>query len=881
MAHYDGPAFGRKPISPAKFDDANDDYELPPRQQHPTARPQKEPVANTKPAAHTPTTTETTQTEARPGAALARTMPMSAFTTPASLVDRAQRVKIDYSALLTRLERPDDAVFFLATEADDEEAAVESEIVSVEVVASDDDTPDDSALPTVDEVATDQDEALVDADSEAEDARGATPEPNLDAETISDTTSESQTDSEIAADQLDSETADVEENAADSADMEAPEVEVEPTNEAADGEPAISTDEAETTDLTTSIDEATPASAEAQISDEDASPRHSDQDETAPAPTGSAHTYVAATLTEMMDQTRRHPEKRATTTATQAASREERSLLPDRRAVSQQVQAYLAKKKAAPTSGASTTETVTAQPTATQSSSAVPETPVSPTDVTAPQPVLSHPSANGLGDTEAPATAQAQPAPYEFPSLDLLDPVATGDEEAQETWAVNQMGQLDKTLAAFNVDAHVVDKTIGPTVTQFQVAVGPGVKVNKITNLTDDLKRALAARDIRIEAPIPGKTTVGIEIPNLHPRPVMLREVLQSPVFQDARSPLTVALGVDLFGQPVVTDLGRMPHGLIAGATGSGKSVFINSILTSLLYKATPQQVRLLLIDPKAVELAVYNGLPHLVSPVISDPKAAAAALKWAVQEMDDRYKKLEAARVRNLKQFNEKAAAHGDYGLQLPYLVIVIDELADLMMVASSEVQDYIARITAKARAAGIHLLVATQRPSVDVITGTIKNNIPTRIAFMVASQVDSRTIIDTAGAERLLGKGDMLYLGSGASQARRLQGTFIDQAIDDVVGFVKQQAPVHYDFQPETLLHKSEAAADQDPLMPQVMAYLVDQQEVSTSKLQRVFSIGYNHAAKLIDELERRHFVSPANASKPRDVYLTQEDLARLSDQ
>ncbi|MFD1431959.1 DNA translocase FtsK [Lacticaseibacillus yichunensis] len=869
MAHYDGPAFGRKPISPAKFDDANDDYELPPRQQHPTARPTKEPVAKTKPAAHAPKTAAATQTETRPGAALARTMPMSAFTTPASLVDRAQRVKIDYSALLTRLERPDDAVFFLASEEDEEDDPVASEFVSVEAVDAVDDAPDESALPDVEEVEADQDEAPVDEDSETDDAPTSQAGLNLEDEPILDADQEHQTDSEEAADLSENETADAEENAPHSPDMDESATVFEPTNEVADAE------------LTTSTDDAAPAPVQKQSIGEPGTSNPSDQDETAPAPTGSAHTYVAATLTEMMDQTRRHPEKRATTTATQAASREERSLLPDRRAVSQQVQAYLAKKKAARTTVAATTDTPAAEPTATQSEPVVKEVPALTADLTAPQTVSSHQSANDLGDKEATATTTVQPAPYEFPSLDLLDPVATGDEDAQETWAVNQMGQLDKTLAAFNVDAHVVDKTIGPTVTQFQVAVGPGVKVNKITNLTDDLKRALAARDIRIEAPIPGKTTVGIEIPNLHPRPVMLREVLQSPVFQDARSPLTVALGVDLFGQPVVTDLGRMPHGLIAGATGSGKSVFINSILTSLLYKATPQQVRLLLIDPKAVELAVYNGLPHLVSPVISDPKAAAAALKWAVQEMDDRYKKLEAARVRNLKQFNEKAAAHGDYGLQLPYLVIVIDELADLMMVASSEVQDYIARITAKARAAGIHLLVATQRPSVDVITGTIKNNIPTRIAFMVASQVDSRTIIDTAGAERLLGKGDMLYLGSGASQARRLQGTFIDQAIDDVVGFVKQQAPVHYDFQPETLLHKSEAAADQDPLMPQVMAYLVDQQEVSTSKLQRVFSIGYNHAAKLIDELERRHFVSPANASKPRDVYLTQEDLARLSDQ
>lgn len=467
-------------------------------------------------------------------------------------------------------------------------------------------------------------------------------------------------------------------------------------------------------------------------------------------------------------------------------------------------------------------------------------------------------------------------APYVFPPLDLLPKPVITTSEAQNDWVEAQSQRLDETLEAFHVGAHVVAHTIGPTVTQFQVSLDAGVKVNKITNLNDDLKLALAAKDIRIEAPIPGKTTVGIEIPNLHPRPVMLREVLQSPAFQEAESPLTIALGVDLFGQPVVTNINKMPHGLIAGATGSGKSVFINSLLTSLLYKATPEQVRLLLIDPKAVELAVYNNLPHLVSPVISDPKAAAEALKWAVEEMENRYQKMAAAGVRNLAQFNRKAKAHGDFGLVLPYIVIIIDELADLMMVAASEVQDYIARITQKARAAGIHLIVATQRPSVDVITGTIKNNIPTRIAFMVASQTDSRTIIDSNGAERLLGRGDMLYLGSGASQALRLQGTFIDEDIATVVDFVKKERPAHYLFQPDGLLAQAEASDSQDELFPQVLEYIAQEKHVSTSKLQRVFSIGYNRAANLIDELEMRHYISPANGSKPRDVYFTKEDLA-----
>ncbi|KRK97910.1 DNA segregation ATPase FtsK SpoIIIE related protein [Secundilactobacillus odoratitofui DSM 19909 = JCM 15043] len=467
---------------------------------------------------------------------------------------------------------------------------------------------------------------------------------------------------------------------------------------------------------------------------------------------------------------------------------------------------------------------------------------------------------------------------YQFPSTDLLTPPVIPDENELDEWIEHQGEVLDETLQAFHVDAHVVDWTIGPTVTQFQVHLSLGVKVNKITNLTDDLKLALAAKDIRIEAPIPGKTTVGIEIPNPKTRPVMLSEVLESKAFTNSKSPLTVALGVDLFGQPQVTDLRKMPHGLIAGATGSGKSVFINSLLISLLYKATPAQLRLLLIDPKAVELAPYDQLPHLLSPVISDPKAAAAALKWAVTEMDDRYERLAAAGVRNIEQYNERAELTEEYGLKLPYIVIVIDELADLMMMASSEVQDYIVRITQKARAAGIHLLIATQRPSVDIVTGTIKNNIPTRVAFMVSSQVDSRTIIDTSGAERLLGKGDMLFLGNGASQPLRLQGTFVDDEVDRITDFVRTQGKPHYAFDPDGLLEKQQVQDNQDELMPEVLDYIVQEKTVSTSKLQRVFSIGYNRAANLIDTLENKQYISAQNGSKPRDVFLTEKQLAEM---
>ncbi|GAK47005.1 DNA segregation ATPase FtsK/SpoIIIE related protein [Secundilactobacillus oryzae JCM 18671] len=464
---------------------------------------------------------------------------------------------------------------------------------------------------------------------------------------------------------------------------------------------------------------------------------------------------------------------------------------------------------------------------------------------------------------------------YHFPETSLLKPPVVVNQVDEENWTRSQSAKLDETLKAFNVDAEVTDWTIGPTVTQFQVHLALGVKVSKITNLTDDLKLALAAKDIRIEAPIPGKNTVGIEIPNPQPRPVMLSEIVNSEPFKASKSPLTVALGVDLFGKPQVTDLRKMPHGLIAGATGAGKSVFINSVLVSLLYKATPEQLRLLLIDPKAVEMAPYDGIPHLLSPVISDPKTASAALKWMVKEMDQRYEKLAAAGARNIEQFNEKAEANQEYGLKMPYIVVVIDELADLMMVASSEVEDYIVRITQKARAAGIHLLVATQRPSVDVVTGIIKNNIPARIAFMVSSQIDSRTILDTGGAERLLGRGDMLYLGNSASQPIRLQGAFIDAEVESITAFVRSQQPAKYEFSPDSLVAQATESTGEDDLMPAVMAFISKEDTVSTSKLQRVFSIGYNRAANIIDELESRHYISEQHGSKPRDIYLTPDDM------
>lgn len=529
--------------------------------------------------------------------------------------------------------------------------------------------------------------------------------------------------------------------------------------------------------------------------------------------------------------------------------------------------------------------TPSAVPVTVESAAPISATPVS--ESASQRPPSMHQAVNTVGDshdakpqltikTQAPLDDQH----YQLPPFSLLPEPIKDNSSEMKAWVEQQRVVLNETLKAFNVQATVSRWSIGPAVTQFEVSLARGVKVSKITNLSDDLKLALAAKDIRIEAPIPGKSTVGIEIPNLKSRPVMLSEVVESAKFQESKSPLTVALGVDLFGQPMITNVAKMPHGLIAGATGSGKSVFINSLLLSILFKAKPSEVKLLLIDPKAVELAPYNGLPHLLSPVISDPKAAAAALKWAVDEMENRYHKLAAAGVRNLEQFNAKATAHKDFGLKMPYIVIIIDELADLMMIASSEVQDYIVRITQKARAAGIHLLVATQRPSVDVITGTIKNNIPTRIAFMVSSQIDSRTIIDQSGAERLLGRGDMLYLGNGQSQPIRIQGTYAESEIDPIVDFVKQQLPPHYLFEPEGLLEKVEATENQDELFPEVLAYIADEAQVSTSKLQRVFSIGYNRAANLIDTLEQRKLISPASGSKPRDVYFTPEDLAQYQE-
>lgn len=469
--------------------------------------------------------------------------------------------------------------------------------------------------------------------------------------------------------------------------------------------------------------------------------------------------------------------------------------------------------------------------------------------------------------------------PFSFPPLSLLEPPVkqTRDEE----WIKEQSYTLDEALENFNVRAKVVNASQGPSVTRFEVQPEPGVKVNKITNLNDDLKLSLAAKDIRIEAPIPGKHTVGIEIPNLKSRPVRLREIIGDPVFQNSKSPLTVAMGLDISGKPVVTDLQKMPHGLIAGATGSGKSVCINSVLVSLLYKAAPQDLKLLLIDPKMVELAPYNQIPHLVSPVITDVKMATAALKWAVEEMERRYELFAHESVRDIHRYNEMAVRTRRFSEKLPYIVIVIDELADLMMTSPGDVEDAICRIAQKARACGIHLILATQRPSVDVITGLIKANIPTRIAFSVSSHVDSRTIIDMSGAEKLLGKGDMLFLENGTSKPVRLQGTFVsDREIDDVVSSVRETAEPEYLFQPEELLRQTETGEEEDELFPDACEFVIHQGGASTSLLQRNFRIGYNRAARLIDMMEQQGIISGAKGSKPRDVLITKSEFMQMQE-
>ncbi|WP_088344506.1 DNA translocase FtsK [Bacillus cereus] len=472
------------------------------------------------------------------------------------------------------------------------------------------------------------------------------------------------------------------------------------------------------------------------------------------------------------------------------------------------------------------------------------------------------------------------PPTYTVPPLALLSIPQQSALDNTE-WLEEQKELLDTTFNNFHVGAHVINVSQGPAVTRFEVQPDPGVKVNKITNLSDDIKLSLAAKDIRIEAPIPGKSAIGIEVPNKESKPVFLREILRSPVFTKSESPLTVALGLDISGDPIVTDIRKMPHGLIAGATGSGKSVCINAILTSILYKAKPHEVKLMLIDPKMVELAPYNSVPHLVAPVITDVKAATAALKWAVEEMERRYELFAHAGARDLTRYNTIVSEREIPGETLPYIVIVIDELADLMMVAPGDVEEAICRVAQKARACGIHLLVATQRPSVDVITGLIKSNIPTRIAFTVSSQVDSRTIIDIGGAEKLLGRGDMLFLGNGTSKPVRVQGVYVsDDEIEKTVDHVKKQMKPNYLFKQEDLLAKTEQAESEDELFLDACQFVVEQGGASTSSVQRKFRIGYNRAARLIEEMESQGIISEGRGTKPRDVLISEDEFAAMQE-
>ena len=478
---------------------------------------------------------------------------------------------------------------------------------------------------------------------------------------------------------------------------------------------------------------------------------------------------------------------------------------------------------------------------------------------------------------------------YRFPPYSLL-------KESKSPSAAVLSAELDvtaehlvETLRSFGVETRIVDISRGPTVTRYELQPSAGVKISRITNLADDIALNLASAGVRIEAPIPNKAAVGIEVPNKASAVVGVRGILESPEFTSAKSKLTVALGRDIGGNVVVTDIAKMPHGLIAGATGSGKSVCINSIIISLLYKAAPEEVKLLMIDPKVVELGIYNGIPHLLVPVVTDPRKASGALGWAVSEMEKRYRMFADREVRDIEGYNREVEKLGDPEIQkMPHIVIIIDELADLMMTAPNEVEDSINRIAAKARAAGMHLIIATQRPSVDVVTGVIKANIPTRIAFAVSSQVDSRTILDTAGAEKLLGRGDMLFSPMGSTKPRRIQGCFVrDEEVEAVVGFIKNGGSAEYDdnviveIERQAAVEKkqktglAEDGPDEDPMLSEAIKVVVENGQASTSLLQRRLKLGYARAARIVDEMEQRGVIGPYEGSKPRKVLITKEQL------
>lgn len=474
---------------------------------------------------------------------------------------------------------------------------------------------------------------------------------------------------------------------------------------------------------------------------------------------------------------------------------------------------------------------------------------------------------------------------YKMPSVNLLEK-SKGAARTNDRLLTEKARKLEETLKNFHVDARVVQVTQGPTVTRYEIQPSAGVKVSSIVRLANDIALNLEAKSIRIEAPIPGKAAVGIEVENDSVTMVRIRDIIDSQEFKESKSKITFAVGKDISGKAIVADLKAMPHLLIAGSTGSGKSVCINGIITSLLYKARPEEVKLILIDPKVVELGNYNGVPHLMIPVVTDPSKAAAALNWAVAEMTDRYKKFAEAGVRDLESYNEAARADEEPDKVMPQVVIIIDELADLMMAAPSQIEESICRLAQMARAAGMHLIVATQRPSVDVITGVIKANIPSRIAFAVSSQVDSRTILDMQGAEKLVGKGDMLFNPMGKGKPVRVQGAFIsDGEVNKVIDFVKAQTEeTEYDQDVLTRIEKTEQSSSEeetDELLPDAIELVVRSGQASVSMLQRRFRIGYNRAARIVEMMESRGIVSPQDGSRPRQVLITEEEYERMQEE
>lgn len=467
-------------------------------------------------------------------------------------------------------------------------------------------------------------------------------------------------------------------------------------------------------------------------------------------------------------------------------------------------------------------------------------------------------------------------ANYKMPPVSLLNKVVNKSDKRSKQKVLENARRLEQTLRDFGVEASINQVTVGPTITRYEIQPRPGVKVSKIVNLTDDIALSLAAKSIRMEAPIPGKNAIGIEVPNEESQMVGIREIIESKEFNGYPSKLAMGLGKDVAGRIIIGDIAKMPHLLIAGSTGSGKSVCVNTLITSLVYKAKPDEVKLILIDPKVVELSNYNGIPHLLIPVVTDPKKAANALTWAVTEMNRRYKLFAETQVKDIKSYNEKTDN------PLPRIVIIIDELADLMMVSANDVEDCIHRLAQMARAAGMHLIVATQRPSVDVITGVIKANIPSRIAFAVSSQTDSRTIIDMGGAEKLLGKGDMLFYPLGAAKPVRLQGAFISEAESDkIIEHIKNEVGEHTyadDIEEKISNVNTDEVSSADELLVECIEFVVANGQASASMLQRKFKIGFNRAARLIDDMQERGIVGPSEGSKPRKVLISKQDLEGL---